>query len=86
MQSMSGLRLAIPPQVSGGSVPVRTKSPEPVAEGSVLPPGQRDRSGFWFPLGYEDPRTMVRRRTPNRGATRPHARDEHDGGDEAPSS
>jgi hypothetical protein len=43
-------------------VPARTKHPEPVPEGSFLPPGQRDRSGFWFPLGYEHPRTLVRRR------------------------
>jgi hypothetical protein len=33
---------------------------------SVLPPGQRDRSGFWYPAGYADPQTMVRRR-PRRG-------------------
>jgi hypothetical protein len=29
---------------------------------SVLPPGQRDRSGFWYPAGYADPQTLVRRR------------------------
>ena len=33
---------------------------------SVLPPGQRDRSGFWYPAGYADPQTLVRRR-PRRG-------------------
>jgi hypothetical protein len=30
---------------------------------SVLPPGQRDRSGFWYPAGYADPHTLVRRRS-----------------------
>ena len=29
---------------------------------SVLPPGQRDRTGFWYPEGYADPATLVRRR------------------------
>ncbi|HEV8198857.1 MAG TPA: hypothetical protein VGS03_02435 [Candidatus Polarisedimenticolia bacterium] len=29
---------------------------------SVLPPGQRDRTGFWYPAGYADPQTLVRRR------------------------
>jgi hypothetical protein len=29
---------------------------------SVLPPGQRDRTGFWYPAGYSDPQTLVRRR------------------------
>jgi hypothetical protein len=33
---------------------------------SVLPPGQRDRTGFWYPAGYADPQTLVRRR-PRRG-------------------
>ena len=47
-------------------MPARTKHPEPSPEGSFLPPGQRDRSGFWFPLGYEHPRTLVRRRSKHR--------------------
>ncbi|HYV19506.1 MAG TPA: hypothetical protein VFC25_10825 [Verrucomicrobiae bacterium] len=29
---------------------------------TVLPPGQRDRTGFWYPAGYADPQTLVRRR------------------------
>jgi hypothetical protein len=27
-----------------------------------LPPGQRDRSGFWLPQGHENPSSLVRRR------------------------
>jgi hypothetical protein len=41
---------------------VPTKSTEAVVEDSVLPPGQRDRSGFWYPAGYSDPRKLVRPR------------------------
>lgn len=40
----------------------RVKEVPPETDDSVLPPGQRDRSGFWMPEGYEDPRTLVRRR------------------------
>ncbi|HKQ98590.1 MAG TPA: hypothetical protein VJV75_12005 [Candidatus Polarisedimenticolia bacterium] len=36
----------------------------------MLPPGQRDRSGFWMPEGYEDPRTLVRRRRRRLGGRR----------------
>jgi hypothetical protein len=38
------------------------KEADPGQDDSVLPPGWRDRTGFWLPLGYEDPRTLVRRR------------------------
>ena len=40
----------------------RAKPALPDPDESVLPPGQRDRSGFWLPVGYDDPRTLVRRR------------------------
>lgn len=40
----------------------RSKDRERSDDESVLPPGQRDRSGFWFPVGYSDPRTLARRR------------------------
>ena len=46
----------------GGSVPVRSKNAQPAPEETVLPPGQRDRTGFWVPSGYDDPRTLVNRR------------------------
>ena len=36
---------------------------------SVLPPGQRDRTGFWYPAGYADPGTLVRRRPRRAGIT-----------------
>ena len=41
---------------------VRAKTAEPVGDDSVLPPGQRDGSGFWLPQGCDDPRDLVRRR------------------------
>lgn len=40
----------------------REKLVEPGHELTVLPPGQRDTSGFWFPHGYSDPRLLIRRR------------------------
>ena len=43
-------------------MPSRRKGAESAAEDSVLPPGQRDPSGFWYPAGYDEPRTLVRRR------------------------
>jgi hypothetical protein len=43
-------------------VSVRSKNAQPVPEETVLPPGQRDRTGFWVPSGYDDPRTLVNRR------------------------
>jgi len=36
---------------------------DPENEDTVLPPGQRDTSGFWYPEGYSDPKTLVRRRS-----------------------
>jgi hypothetical protein len=53
-------------------VSARTKDRERSDDESVLPPGQRDRNGFWFPAGYADPSTLTRRRS-RRGAP---ARDE----------
>jgi hypothetical protein len=41
---------------------VPTRSEESGVEDSVLPPGQRDETGFWYPTGYSDPRTLVRPR------------------------
>jgi|KBSSwiStaDraftv2_1062776.scaffolds.fasta_scaffold997029_2 hypothetical protein len=41
---------------------------------SVLPPGQRDRTGFWYPAGYADPQTLVRRR-PRRSHSAGHPPD-----------
>ncbi len=41
---------------------VPTKSTEAGVEESVLPSGQRDGSGFWYPAAYSDPRTLVRSR------------------------
>lgn len=35
---------------------------DPEFEDTVLPPGQRDPSGFWYPMGYRDPKSLVRRR------------------------
>lgn len=64
-------------------MPVRRKNPEPVADETVLPPGQRDRSGFWFPAGYDDPRTLVRRRLRRPRAAKLHP---EGGQDQAPSS
>jgi hypothetical protein len=43
-------------------VSVPTKSTEANVEETVLPPGQRDGSGFWSPAGYSDPKTLVRTR------------------------
>ncbi len=43
-------------------VSVPTKSTESGVEESVLPAGQRDDSGFWYPSGYSDPSTLVRPR------------------------
>jgi hypothetical protein len=45
----------------GVTVSVRGKGGDQVDE-SVLPPGQRDRSGFWLPQGHENPSSLVRRR------------------------
>lgn len=39
-----------------------TKVTEWGVEESVLPPGQRDRSGFWYPAGYNNPKALVRPR------------------------
>ncbi len=39
-----------------------TKSTEANVEESVLPPGQRDGSGFWYPAAYSDPTALVRPR------------------------
>jgi hypothetical protein len=63
-------------------VPPRTKHPEASPEGSFLPPGQRDRSGFWFPLGYEHPRTLVRRRAKHSTDPGPSRRAETGGHDD----
>ncbi len=41
---------------------VPTKSTEAGVEESVLPPGQRDDTGFWYPAGYSEPRMLVRPR------------------------
>ena len=43
-------------------MPIRRKGADPAPEESVLPPGQRDSTGFWYPAGYAEPRTLVRRR------------------------
>jgi hypothetical protein len=43
-------------------VAARTQDKPGKEDESVLPPGQRDRSGFWYPEGYADPATLVRRR------------------------
>ena len=40
----------------------RTQEKQVRDDESVLPPGQRDRTGFWYPAGYADPGTLVRRR------------------------
>ena len=64
----------------GGNVPVRNKSAEPVAEESVLPPGKRDRSGFWFPLGYDDPQMLIRRSTRLTRSRRQPPEENGDGG------
>ena len=48
---------------------VRAQEKERKEPESVLPPGQRDRTGFWYPAGYEDPATMVRRRPRRAGVT-----------------
>ena len=44
-------------------MPSDLKILEPEDDDSVLPPGRRDTSGFWYPLHCDDPRTLVRRRT-----------------------
>jgi len=46
---------------------------DPGQDDSVLPPGWRDGTGFWLPLGYDDPGTLVRRRRTRGG--RPPAGD-----------
>jgi len=46
----------------GTPVPLHLKIVEPEDPDSVLPPGRRDRSGFWYPLGCTDLRTLVKRR------------------------
>jgi len=43
-------------------VSVPTKSSKTGVEDSILPPGQRDDSGFWYPSGYSDAGTLVRPR------------------------
>ena len=48
---------------------VRTQDKDAKEPESVLPPGQRDRTGFWYPAGYEDPATLVRRRPRRAGIT-----------------
>lgn len=48
---------------------VPTKSTEAGVEESVLPPGQRDGSGFWYPAGYNDPKTLVRPRRRRKSET-----------------
>jgi hypothetical protein len=45
---------------------------------SVLPPGQRDRNGFWLPTGYDDPRSLVRRRRRRVGERRLVGADEQE--------
>lgn len=55
----------------------RTKDRQRSDDESVLPPGQRDRSGFWFPAGYADPSTLARRRTRHGASVRDE--DEPDG-------
>jgi hypothetical protein len=60
-------------------VAARTQEKPVRDDESVLPPGQRDRTGFWYPAGYADPGTLVRRR-PRRAAgiaagTEPDAED-----------
>ena len=60
------------------SARVKEELPEP--DESVLPPGQRDRTGFWMPTGYEDPRTLVRRRRRRVGARLTRAADEQEPG------
>jgi hypothetical protein len=47
-------------------VPSDLRIVEPEDDDSVLPPGRRDSSGFWFPLHCADPRTLVRRRRARR--------------------
>lgn len=47
------------------TVSVRGKGGEQGDE-SVLPPGQRDRTGFWLPQGHENPTSLVRRRRASR--------------------
>ena len=62
----------------GGFVSRRLKESSPETDESVLPPGQRDRSGFWMPVGYEDPRTLVRRRRRRTGVSRALGSDEQE--------
>jgi hypothetical protein len=50
----------------------------PELDESVLPPGQRDRSGFWMPAGYDDPTTLVRRRRRRVGPRRAQGADEQE--------
>jgi hypothetical protein len=66
-------------RIRGVTVSVRVKGGEQ-AEDSVLPPGQRDGSGFWLPQGHENARSLVRRRR-SRGAADTR-RQEPDGMDE----
>ena len=49
----------------GVTVSVRGKNGDQGDE-SVLPPGQRDRTGFWLPQGHENPSSLVRRRRARR--------------------
>jgi hypothetical protein len=44
------------------AVSVRLRIVAPDEEDTILPPGQRDLSGFWYPIGYSDPKSLVRRR------------------------
>lgn len=50
-----------------------TRSTESGVEESVLPPGKRDDSGFWYPSGYSDPSTLVRPRRRRRKIEPPDA-------------
>jgi hypothetical protein len=50
-------------RVKGIAVPSDLRMLEPEDHDSVLPPGRRDASGFWFPLHCKDPRTLLRRRS-----------------------
>ena len=59
----------------GMSVSFSTKSANPGDEEPLLPPGQRDGSGFWIPAGYNDPRTLVRRRSRRQRQDAPGQRD-----------
>ena len=61
------------------TVSVRGKGGDQSDE-SVLPPGQRDRSGFWLPQGHENPGSLVRRRR-SRAAADSTSREPESGGE-----